>query len=294
MAKSHESHQDSQPGNSQQAVTRKGNYKARRYSLALFGDLSEKHLTEFKQQLFNLKISWIGGIETCPKTGRQHLQFYCEKDKDPKTKKCTQIIASTMNKIWPGHWEASKGSRDENIGYIMKSDTKIWYSSWPIPEPPLTAEELIKDEELYDWQKEIINIIKEPGDKRKIYWIWEEEGCAGKSTFAQYCYIKYGAIPLEGKKNDILNVAAAHRSKIYMYDVERSLEGFISYASIEKIKNGFYMSGKYEGSIVSDRRPHIFVFANFKPEEHKMSKDRWIIKNIGKDIEDINVRGPQA
>ena len=58
----------------------------------------------------------------------------------------------------------------------------------------------IDDSDLYDWEKEIIEIIKNEPDDRTIYWFWEPTGCTGKTTFAKYLYIKHGAIQLKKKR----------------------------------------------------------------------------------------------
>jgi len=125
-----------------------------------------------------------------------------------------------------------------------------------------------------------ILIAETEPDDRTIYWYWCEKGKSGKTTFAKYLSYHYGAIPLEGKKNDILFTAAEYDSNIYIFDLERSMEGHVSYAALEKIKNGFYMVGKYEGKPIIRNSPHVIVFANFAPDEEKLSQDRWKVKHL--------------
>jgi len=90
----------------------------------------------------------------------------------------------------------------------------------------------------------------------------------------------HDAVPLKNKKGDILNIAMANPSDMYVYDIERSLKSFVSYSSIEKIKNGFYMSGKYEGGIINANCPWVVIFANFPPKWNKLSEDRWEVFEI--------------
>jgi hypothetical protein len=65
------------------------------------------------------------------------------------------------------------------------------------------------------------------------------------------------------------------------FDIPRSNRGNISYASLECIKNGMVCNTKYETGVKVFNSPHIFIFANFEPEEpDKLSADRWIITEL--------------
>lgn len=172
------------------------------------------------------------------------------------------------------HWEKCKGNEEQNIKYCTKDNN---YTTNIKIKKPLT---ILKEEQLYEWQIDIIKIIEQEPDDRKIYWYWEEKGCAGKTTFSKYLSSKYEAIPLEGKKNDILYCAAEFESEIYIWDLERSMESYVSYGALEKIKNGYYMCSKYESKPIIRNPPHVIVFANFAPDESKLSRDRWEIRNI--------------
>lgn len=136
------------------------------------------------------------------------------------------------------------------------------------------------DSMLYEWQLKVIEIISSEPDDRTINWFWEPNGESGKTCFSKYLCHKYEAIMLEGKKNDILYCAAEHDSELYIWDLERSMEKFVSYSALEKIKNGLYMCSKYKSKPIIRNCPHIIVFANFEPDESKLSKDRWNIVRI--------------
>jgi len=64
-------------------------------------------------------------------------------------------------------------------------------------------------------------------------------------------------------------------SLVYIYDIERSLEDHISYGAIEKIKNGYFMCSKYESKPIIRPCSHVICFANFEPNNMKLSVDRW-------------------
>lgn len=212
-----------------------------------------------------LETDYIIGEEV-GEEGTPHLQGYIE------LKKAARWSEFNLSKNI--HWEAAKGNREQNITYCSK-DGK--YKTNMKVKKPL---KVLKEEQLRDWQLEIIEIIKNEPDDRKIYWYWEPVGNVGKTTFSKYLSHKYGAIPVEGKKNDILYCAAEYESDIYIFDFERSMEEYISYGGIEKIKNGYYMCSKYESKPIIRNPPHIIIFANFEPDKKSLSGDRWVIVRI--------------
>lgn len=207
--------------------------------------------------------SYIFGEEVAPTTGTKHLQGYIQF----KTK--VRPMGMFNDKI---HWEKARGSREANINYCGKDG--VVYTNMPDAKPL----KVIK--ELYPWQQDILKIALSEPDDRSVYWIWEEVGNVGKTAFAKYLAHFHGAIPLEGKKNDILYCAAEFPSNIYIYDIARTNEQYISYDAIEKIKNGFYMCAKYESKPIIRNPPHVFIFANFRPNIDALSKDRWRIHEI--------------
>lgn len=142
--------------------------------------------------------------------------------------------------------------------------------------------------ELRDWQQEIIDIIKKPADDRTIHWIWDIEGNKGKTALAKYIVANYNALYFSGKASDMKYLIASYFEEsesnkddlICLFDYTRSMENFISYQGIEEIKNGIFCSTKYECKMIQFNAPHIIIFANFEPETHKLSADRWSIKKI--------------
>ncbi|AXH75926.1 MAG: putative viral replication protein [Cressdnaviricota sp.] len=179
------------------------------------------------------------------------------------------------------HWEKMRGTWDEAVDYCRKEGNESWVHGFT-PKRPL--QKLACEDNMYPWQDTLLLSLKMEPDQRSIVWIWEEIGNTGKSTFLKYLMRFHGCIPLEGKKADILHCAAEHESDLYVYDMERSLETYVSYASIEKIKNGTFMSGKYEGAVVDRNPPHVVLFANFPPETKKLSLDRWKIYKINEQL----------
>lgn len=72
-----------------------------------------------------------------------------------------------------------------------------------------------------------------------------------------------------------------------VFDVTRVSSAEFNYQTLERCKNGYIMSGKYQGSVVSFETVPVVVFVNFYPDKGKLSEDRWDIHNI--DLADNNV-----
>lgn len=205
---------------------------------------------------------YIIGEEIGNEKGIEHLQGYIEFKKS--------IRPTELGLTKRIHWEVAKGNQEQNIKYCSK-DGKYTSKGLKVKKPL----KCLSDNQLRPWQLEIVDIVKNEPDDRTIYWYWEPTGNVGKTTFSKYLSIKYGATPIEGKKNDILYCAAEHESDIYIMDLERSMEEYVSYAAIEKIKNGYYMCSKYESKPIIRNPPHLIIFANFEPDYNMLSMDRW-------------------
>jgi hypothetical protein len=134
------------------------------------------------------------------------------------------------------------------------------------------------------WQIEILNIITEEPDERKVYWYWSNKGGIGKSQFCKYLLVKNDCVFIdEGKKADIMHCVMSHNmdlKNIVIFDVPRDNGNKVSYKSIESIKNGMIFSSKYESGYKIFNSPHLFVFANVEPDYSCLSDDRWVVKNI--------------
>lgn len=216
----------------------------------------------------------IIGAEKGSLNSTPHLQGYCQRENKFRPIELLKLPKEI-------HWEVAKGNLTQNIDYCSKEGI-IVLDTIPIKLKKKKKMELklINVDQLFDWQKDIIKIISNEPDDRKIYWFWEPRGKSGKTQFCKFLSYHYDAIPLEGKKNDILFCAAEHESNIYIWDLERSMEDYVSYGALEKIKNGYFMCSKYESKPIIRNSPHVIVMANFQPEIEKLSLDRWLIKRI--------------
>ena len=211
---------------------------------------------------------YILGDEVGEICGTPHIQGYVEF----KTK-CRPLNLISQNKRI--HWEKARGTPLENIEYCSKM--KILKSKG-LPRPI----EVIT--QLYPWQKEIEDIYLGEIDKRKVYWFFNEDGNIGKSEFVKYMYVKYKiCFCSSGKYADIINlIFNTNMSDVrgVIFDIPRANMGNVSYASIEAIKNGLICNTKYETGAKVFNSPHVFVFANCRPNTEMFSDDRWVIREL--------------
>lgn len=182
------------------------------------------------------------------------------------------------------HWEKTR-NENKAINYCRKLDTRNGkiYTNMKIPKPI----QRIAKENLYDFQKEIVNIIEQEPDPRKIFWYVDEEGGKGKSELCRYLCLEHEAILLAGKAGDMkygimkYNEKRGYYPEVILIDLPRTFNSdYLCYTGIEEIKNGMFFNTKYESDMVIFNRPHIFIFSNSIPDKEKLSKDRWIIKHI--------------
>lgn len=225
-------------------------------------------------------------------SGTPHLQGYIEF----KKKSRPLGVFSFTKRI---KWILAKGDEKSQVKYISK-ENKGFLINFGMPKPVKPIKVI---ENLYFWQKEIEDIFFTEPDDRQIYWFWENEGNVGKSAFVKYMVVKHKALFCDGgKKADLINLvfnSDMDECRCIIWDLPRSTAGKISYSTLESVKNGLVCNTKYETGVKAFNPPHIFVFANFPPEdEEKLSSDRWVIKLLECPPEDNSftpppLRGPQ-
>lgn len=192
------------------------------------------------------------------------------------------------------HWEKRKGSRAQNVQYCSKEYTWIGTPKrFSHDLKPPKKMKLLEESQLRDWQKGVLTVIGVDPDDRTLHWIWSSKGNLGKTTFCKYLAMRHGAIPLAGKGNDVRNGVVTylndkgHTPELIVVPIPRSYDSsYLSYEALENCKDMFFYSGKYEGGAVCGNCPHVFVFANFPPDESKMSEDRWKVWQIDGDDPD--------
>lgn len=150
------------------------------------------------------------------------------------------------------------------------------------PEPP-APEYTFKLEKLRPWQTDVLTLLAEDPDDRKIHWYFDAEGKKGKTSLAKHiCCNMKPALYVQGKSADIKSAIASMdiKPKIVIFGLPRSLEDYVSYEAIESCKDGIFFSGKYESGMVLYAPPHVIIFANFLPDTSKLSADRWVVHHM--------------
>lgn len=205
--------------------------------------------------------------------GTPHIQGYLEfkeRRRPMSTFSCQRI-----------HWELARGSKIENIEYCGKDGLSFIH---PVPYKV--------DITLRPWQKRVMELLMTDADDRTITWVWEPEGCSGKTTFQKYVFTHLArTVVLSGKGSDMKQGIAKYYEatqelpKIVLVNIPRSCSGYLSYSGIEEIKDMFFYSPKYEGCMVCGECPHVVCFANCEPDYERMSSDRWNVIEVSPEMD---------
>jgi hypothetical protein len=191
-----------------------------------------------------------------------------------------------------------RGTVQENIRYCTKDDTydvstDLRFLHNCRKQDPPRQPRILAFSELLKWQVAVDNVAKTIPNDRRVYWIYETIGAAGKSRFATYLCHHYNCLSMSGKAADIKFGVVNYKEKVGSYpdivvvDIPRSVEwGDYSWAAIESIKDGSFYSTKYESVQVIMPNPHVFIFSNSLPDQSVFSSDRWSILKIVLDDED--------
>lgn len=131
-----------------------------------------------------------------------------------------------------------------------------------------------------DWQTQALSILNAPVHPRLVHWFWEPVGGVGKSYFALNYHDGrgHGFIVSGGRHADI---RFAYRGQPFVFfDWARDTEERFPYGLVEQFKNGYFLVEKYDSRPYRFSIPYVFVFANFAPDQSRLSQDRWDIFRI--------------
>lgn len=140
---------------------------------------------------------------------------------------------------------------------------------------------MVEPHPLRKWQAELNRTLNGPVDKRKIIFLVDYSGSAGKSWFFRYYEQNHGdkcQIILPGKKQDMAYVLK-ETNRVVFFDCPKSKQGeYIQYDFLEEVKNGNVFQGKYESREKRFPSPHVVVAMNEMPNESLLSADRYDIR----------------
>lgn len=234
------------------------------------GDLTEMEL------FCKSECSTFAFQEETGENGTEHLQGYWE-FKNART-------FQSLKKKWPKTHIEKCRNKEAALKYCQKEETRTGNSYTSIKK----VKDRLEGLELREWQKEIVEIIKTEPDPRKIYWYYDRTGNTGKTSLAKHLCLKYPGevLYMSGKASDVkygimcFQENKENNLRVVIFDYVRSIESFVSYEAIETVKNGIFFNNKYESKMVVYDEPHVIIFANFAPDQSKLSKDRWVIRDI--------------
>lgn len=135
---------------------------------------------------------------------------------------------------------------------------------------------------LRPWQMSLTLKLGQDPDDRKVVFIVDREGNAGKTWFAHYYRQQNDRVQvlLPGKKAD-MTYALDTRIRVLFVDAPRSKQGeYLQYDFLEEVKNGYIFSGKYESRIKQLDKVHVVVMMNEMPDLEKLSADRYDIVEV--------------
>lgn len=209
--------------------------------------------------------------EEIGKSGTRHLQGVCS---------CKKKMRDTEFKLPKKiHWEKVIDVKASYI-YCTKEESrsgKVYVLNYKIPYQ-------FKLKNFYNWEEDILEIIKKEANCRDVYWFWSEKGGIGKSTFCKHLVMNKNAIFLsKGKYSDIINViykSDMMSASCVVIDLPKNCGNRVSYNAIEAIKNGLICNTKFETGYCAFPPKHVIVFANAEPEYELMMDDRWKVKKL--------------
>lgn len=219
--------------------------------------------------------------------GTPHLQGYVE-----FYHKCRPISHGFTKRI---HWgdkngKPCKGSRDANISYIDKPDTKILLSHG-LPKPL----DLVNEDDFFPYQFMIRDILLREPEKRKIYWFYGEKEIGKTEMLKVFCnpdgVYKAATLPPGPKKHALAQVQKLPLCHSFVFNLSADESRYQTnefFAIMESVKDGLFSTSfgiECNGMVVRNTS-HIIVCANDPPDFSKscIDRKRFHVYNIGVDF----------
>lgn len=206
-------------------------------------------------------------------------------------------IEAVKNLIGTAKYCSKEDTREELLPSWEKIGSKALQKEWNMEQEQKEVsdkyvtddcEDPLEGKTLRPWQEEILELYGTEPDDRKIYWYYDPIGGKGKTSLAKSLLMNYDDVLLcTGSVKDSKYVIAQwimankwkRSPRMIIYDIARCQDSErISYQALEDLKNGIFVSTKYESRNVVYKCPHMIVFSNQLPDEKKVSQDRWVIK----------------
>lgn len=239
--------------------------------------------------LFQKKFKkWCFQLEEGSNSGYRHYQ--CRVSTFKKSRNKPLLVGIHPDSITP-----TSNENKNNDFYCMKEETRIdgpWTDKDNEEEVYIPKQYQVK--ELYSWQQDLLECMKIFND-RDIYYIYNESGNIGKTTFSGYCALRHNTfiLPVCNDADKLIQSCCnmlmgknARSGITIIIDLPRALQDksklYGMYVAIEQIKSGrvYDMRNKYKEWWFDS--PCIIIFSNNNPTDslHILSQDRWKLKTI--------------
>lgn len=179
------------------------------------------------------------------------------------------------------HWEKTR-NEEAAANYCAKEGVRVF--KWGFPH------ELKLIQELRPFQRDLVEISKQPPNDRKILYIWDPPGDKGKTQLVKYMVAKHNALFCTGGRYEDMAyiISSAHKAGrdlnapwTFILNVPRDVDSdHISYKALEAIKDGLLTSPKYESTSLVFNSPHVWVLSNSAPRLDRLTADKWDIYTI--------------
>lgn len=253
------------------------------------GEAGTPHLQGYIQCHKQLRLTALkkkiprAHLEVSRGTPEQNVE-YCSKDGDVFTKGKLRTIDKGQRNDLERFKEAVKNGnfsvddlREEHSDVFAKYPRFCReYIQASIPEPELPSYAL------YPWQAALSETLKGEPDDRKVIFIVDPKGNAGKTWFAKYfCALFPDKTQyMESSKKADMAYALNPSIKTLFINVTRTQNDFFNYSFIESVKDGLVFSSKYESGLKRLGNVHVVVLMNQRPDEKALSADRYSIQII--------------
>lgn len=193
-----------------------------------------------------------------------------------------------------------------SLFYATKTESRVdgpWHdASFVAPQRPIVynGEDLACMENLLPWQQEIMDIVNDDPDDRRIVWIYNEVGNAGKSKLQKWLAFRHGArrVPLGTATQIKTAVADGTAKSLYMVNLPRVTGSQESqrdlFSALEEIKDGWVESCMYgKEHQLFMKPPHLLIFSNDVPDLKLASADRWVVYDLEHAQSQLREMGPR-
>jgi len=211
-------------------------------------------------------------------------------------KRFSTLLKQLKNDEMPFHWSitSSETHTSGSFNYVLKNDGRLdgpWTDKDYEEPPKLTWQlQVFMDnhkDDLYPYQKWIMDYLQGEKEMRNIICIVNEGGFTGKSLFAEfleYQRLAYEIPPFTTSEDIMQCVMNIKEQKAYLIDMPRAmpkerLAGF--YAGIEALKDGKCYDKRYAFKKRRMNRPKVIIFTNKFPKLEYLSADRWTLYSVG-------------